>query len=586
MLKVGGSAGGVAPMGAARGVARGQGVSPLSPVGSWPGMGEASDTDSGIMLHSGPDSPVSPLKERAQAGRRQQQALEARLEGCVQELRRLCLREAELTGTLPREYPLKAGEKPPKVRRRIGAAFKLDETLVLRGADPLSALERDLALQLQIAKAARRLCREENISKRLRKRRQTAALLEEQKLKDLENILNQRRLLAGRRPLPAGGGTGTAEAVPCPTELSASDESSLSDTALLEEEETRLTGPATPRGSPSLEEPTEEEGSGTPPASPSPWRETSLDRPYEKAKKTSVDPGDGETRGSRCYPGSPPATPATPGSPDPAASSVARAGDVPPYRFVPIRTLVLCRQAGSSAPSTPEPSGRRGQSQSLRVEACWQPAEPRGRSAVPRRRPTYYTVTVPTSCIPTPGPACHSGSDDSISDLSSISHATGSSSPDVSFPRPPVPPPLAEPGYYPRGAHRFLPPAGPSAFLYEQDLAPLRYQRLVPSHSRIVRTPSLKDYAPVGGRGLSKAAVTEELKSWHQRARLRGARPHSLDRQGAFHGPRGGTTRDVPIPRGVLPRAQAPPIHVLRRSPDGVPVQVYVPENGEIVTQV
>ncbi|XP_037266374.1 LOW QUALITY PROTEIN: innate immunity activator protein-like [Falco biarmicus] len=547
-------------------------------------MGEVSDTDSGIMLHSGPDSPVSPLKERAQAGRRQQ-ALEARLEGCVQELRRLCLREAELTGTLPCEYPLKAGEKPPKVRRRIGAAFKLDETLVLHGADPLSALERDLALQLQIAKAARRLCREENISKRLRKRRQTAALLEEQKLKDLENILNQRRLLAGQRPLPAGAGTSAAE------ELSASDESSLSDAVLLEEEETRLPGPATPRGSPSPEEPPEGEGSGPPPASSSPWCETSLDRPYEKAKKPGFDPGDGETRGSRCYPGSPPAIPATPsapGSPDPTASLAPRTGDVPPYRFVPIRTLVLCRQAGSSAPSTPEPSGRRGQSQSLRVEACWQPGEPRGRSAVPRRRPTYYTVTVPTACIPTPGPACRSGSDDSISDLSSISHATspGSSSPDVSFPRPKVPPPLAEPGYYPRGAHRFLPPASPPAFLYEQDLAPLRYQRLVPSHSRIVRTPSLKDYAPAGGRGLSKAAVTEELKSWHQRARLRGARPHSLDRQGAFRGPRGGTTRDVPITRGVLPRTQAPPVRVLRRSADGVPVQVYVPENGEIVTQV
>ncbi|KAM9268332.1 innate immunity activator protein [Morus bassanus] len=572
-------------MGVPQGVAWGQGVSLLSPVGSRPGMGEASDTDSGIMLHSGPDSPVSPLKERAQAGRRQQQALEARLEGCVQELRRLCLREAELTGTLPREYPLKAGEKPPKVRRRIGAAFKLDETLVLRGADPLSALERDLALQLQIAKAARRLCREENISKRLRKRRQTAALLEEQKLKDLENILNQRRLLAGRRPLPAGGGTGVAE------ELSASDESSLSDAVLLEEEETQPLGPATLQGSPSPEDLVEEEGSGPLPAPASPWRETSLDRPYEKAKKPSVDAGDGETRGSRCYPGSPPAPPATPsspGSPDPAALPVPRAGDVPPYRFVPIRTLVLSRQAGSSAPSTPEPSGRRGQSQSLRVEACWQPGEPRGRSAVPRRRPTYYTVTVPTSCIPTPGPACRSGSDDSISDLSSISHATspGSSSPDVSFPHPPVPPPLAEPAYYPRGAHRFLPPAGPPAFLYEQDLAPLRYQRLVPSHSRIVRTPSLKDYVPAGGRGLSKAAVTEELKSWHQRARLRGARPHSLDRQGAFRGPRGGTTRDVPITCGVLPRAQAPLIHVLRRSPDGVPVQVYVPENGEIVTQV
>ncbi|NXF42296.1 INAVA protein, partial [Nyctibius bracteatus] len=428
-----------------------------------------------------------------------------------------------------------------------------------RPQDPLSALERDLALQLQIAKAARRLCREENISKRLRKRRQTAARLEEQKLKDLENVLNQRRLLAGRRPLPAAGGSGAAEGgrgdpggghrgAPC---VSPPSQPSISPA-----EETRPLGPATPRGSPSPEEPTQEEGSGSPPAPPSPWRETSLDRPYEKAKKPGVDPGDGEPRGSRCYPGSPPAAlavPSAPGSPDPAALPVPRVGDVPPYRFVPVRTLVLCRQAGSSAPSTPEPSARRGQSQSLRVEACWQPGEPRGRSAVPRRRPTYYTVTVPTSCLPTPGPAHRSGSDDSISDLSSVSHATspGSTSPDVSFPRPQVPPPLVEAGYYLRGAHRFLPPAGPPVFLYEQDLAPLRYQRLVPSHSRIVRTPSLKDYAPAGARGLSKAAVTEELKSWHQRARLRGARPHSLDRQGAFRGPRGGTTRDVAITRGV-----------------------------------
>ncbi|NXJ36512.1 INAVA protein, partial [Ciconia maguari] len=352
-------------------------------------------------------------------------------------------RPQELTGTLPREYPLKAGEKPPKVRRRIGAAFKLDETLVLRGADPLSALERDLALQLQIAKAARRLCREENISKRLRKRRQTAALLEEQKLKDLENILNQRRLLAGRRSLPAGAGTGAADGLPRPS-------------------------PPKDWG---------HGGSGSfPPGAPKParhpsscpaWAGWELPTAHGSAKPARPVPppsrsvsgqaawerGSGGLRGRAGWWRVPP---------DPAASPAPRAGDVPPYRFVPIRTLVLCRQAGSSAPSTPEPSGRRGQSQSL----------------------------------------------------------------------------------------RFLPPAGPPAFLYEQDLAPLRYQRLVPSHSRIVRTPSLKDYAPAGGRGLSKAAVTEELKSWHQRARLRGARPHSLDRQGAFRGPRGGTTRDVPVTRG------------------------------------
>lgn len=69
--------------------------------------------------------------------------------------------------------------------------------------DPLGALERDLALQMQIARAAHRLCREENISKQLRRRRKTAALKEEQKLKALEDTL-----LAERRAMSAGGAGG------------------------------------------------------------------------------------------------------------------------------------------------------------------------------------------------------------------------------------------------------------------------------------------------------------------------------------------------------------------------------------------
>lgn len=85
---------------------------------------------------------------------------------------------------------------------------------------------------------------------------------------------------------------------------------------------------------------------------------------------------------------------------------------------------------------------------------------------------------------------------------------------------------------------------------YDEEGAPLRYQRLVPSHSRIVRTPSLKD-SPAG-RGLSKAAVSEELKWWHERARLRSSRPHSLDRQGAFR------VRSLPPGRESFGRASGP----------------------------
>lgn len=135
-------------------------------------------------------------------------------------------------------------------------------------------------------------------------------------------------------------------------------------------EDTQPPGPAAPRRSPSPKDPTKEEEEELELLMPTPnsWLKTSLDRPYEMAKNPSIDPEDGENQSSQCCLGSLMAAPASslaPSSPDSTGSPVSRKGD-PPYQFVPIRTLVLCRQAGSSAPSTPGPSGRQGRTQSLR----------------------------------------------------------------------------------------------------------------------------------------------------------------------------------------------------------------------------
>nr|XP_042114173.1 innate immunity activator protein isoform X5 [Peromyscus maniculatus bairdii] len=372
--------------------------------------------------------------------------------------------------------------------------------------------------------------------------------------------------------------------------------------------------PSRPLPPQSLEglEPTGPESGGLEraPIQNSPWKETSLDHPYEKPRKSSELSSESSS-------------PATTPQDQPSTSSLWLL-DPASCHVVPIRSVPGQRQGRTSAPATPEMQGRRGQSQSLRVDSFRTGVEGRGRSAFPRRRPTHYTVTVPDSCFtpskpPLPHPACHSCSEDSGSDVSSISHPTspGSSSPDISFLRPLCPPEpprhrgawgpacgreltthypklLLPAGYFPTGryvmvAEGHLPPgewelcrAALSA-AYDEEGAPLRYQRLVPSHSRIVRTPSLKD-SPAG-RGLSKASVSEELRWWHERARLRSSRPHSLDRQGAFR------VRSLPpgresFGRASGPRTQVPPVCVLRRSPDGAPMQVFVPENGEIISQV
>ena len=64
-------------------------------------------------------------RDMHKALRTRKEALEAELRRKVDELRALCLKEGEITGEVPFEFPLSPGEPLPNVPRRVGTTFSL-----------------------------------------------------------------------------------------------------------------------------------------------------------------------------------------------------------------------------------------------------------------------------------------------------------------------------------------------------------------------------------------------------------------------------------------------------------------------------
>ncbi|XP_051061828.1 FERM domain-containing protein 4A isoform X5 [Phodopus roborovskii] len=280
-------------------------TSKLANMGS---KGKIISGSSGSLLSSGSqesDSSQSAKKDMLAALKSRQEALEDTLRQRLEELKRLCLREAELTGKLPVEYPLDPGEEPPIVRRRIGTAFKLDEQKILpKGEEAeLERLEREFAIQSQITEAARRLASDPNVSKKLKKQRKASYLNALKKLQEIENAINENRIKSGKRP------TQRASLVIDDGNI-ASEDSSLSDALVLEDEDSQVTSTISPLQSPHKGLPPRPPSSHNrppPPQSleglrqmhyhrtdydksplkPKMWSESSLDEPYEKVKKRS-----------------------------------------------------------------------------------------------------------------------------------------------------------------------------------------------------------------------------------------------------------------------------------------------------------
>ncbi|XP_036043496.1 FERM domain-containing protein 4A isoform X1 [Onychomys torridus] len=279
-------------------------TSKLANMGS---KGKIISGSSGSLLSSGSqesDSSQSAKKDMLAALKSRQEALEETLRQRLAELKRLCLREAELTGKLPVEYPLDPGEEPPIVRRRIGTAFKLDEQKILpKGEEAeLERLEREFAIQSQITEAARRLASDPNVSKKLKKQRKTSYLNALKKLQEIENAINENRIKSGKKP------TQRASLVIDDGNI-ASEDSSLSDALVLEDEDSQVTSTISPLQSPHKglppRPPSSSHNRPPPPQSleglrqmhyhrtdydksplkPKMWSESSLDEPYEKVKK-------------------------------------------------------------------------------------------------------------------------------------------------------------------------------------------------------------------------------------------------------------------------------------------------------------
>ncbi|XP_053908161.1 coiled-coil domain-containing protein 120 [Cuculus canorus] len=135
-----------------------------------------------LIAPPGPPGPPGRLQELRERQRGLRQALGLRL----RELRRLCLQEAELTGKLPPEYPLEPGERPqPPPRRRAGG--------LPRGPLPeaLRAARRELAVQLQVVEAARRLAAAPGLPPEQRRRRQRLQAEAAQRLRVLRAQIDE-----------------------------------------------------------------------------------------------------------------------------------------------------------------------------------------------------------------------------------------------------------------------------------------------------------------------------------------------------------------------------------------------------------
>uniref|UniRef100_A0A7N6APL7 FERM domain-containing protein n=1 Tax=Anabas testudineus TaxID=64144 RepID=A0A7N6APL7_ANATE len=203
-------------------------ISKLSSIGSKDQLIMASN---GSLISAGSaDSEVSEeqKKEKIAELKKKEKDLQDTLTKKLEELKKICMREAELTGRMPKEYPLATGEKAPQVRRRVGTAFKLDDLFPYDEDPHLGNLESKFALQQKIVEAAMKLAKEGDLCKTVKKKRRNNFLDAKRKLEEIEREINNYRVMKGKKP------TQRASLI-LADDVNPSDLSSLSDSLNLDD---------------------------------------------------------------------------------------------------------------------------------------------------------------------------------------------------------------------------------------------------------------------------------------------------------------------------------------------------------------
>ncbi|XP_011633904.1 uncharacterized protein LOC105425045 isoform X2 [Pogonomyrmex barbatus] len=141
------------------------------------------------------------LSVRLQWLRQRREALQEKLAQKNNELKNLCIEEAEITGILSPDIPLEPGESPPSFHRKVDTCFIYPQKLInkLKTTDvEESELELEKQVQLGIVETALIIINDPTESKATRRKHRLAYQQSQRRLQELEMELNFIRQTRGK----------------------------------------------------------------------------------------------------------------------------------------------------------------------------------------------------------------------------------------------------------------------------------------------------------------------------------------------------------------------------------------------------